>query len=260
MKVLALDTSTQMATVALFDNNILVAQSSIDNPKTHSQKLMPMLQHVMSSIDWSMRDIDLIGVGVGPGSFTGVRIAISVAKALSQPFNIPIVPISSLEAMCYSFDFFDGLICPMFDARRTQVYAGIYRNDKGHVFPIIEEKCILIADLLSQIEKNNGDNLLENNNNENDICVVGYDKQSNKISRKILFLGDGARKYQDEIVAKLGEMAVFAPSNLLMPMAASVGLCAIYADEEDYHRYDDIRANYLRRTEAEVNWEKQHAN
>ncbi len=236
MKVLALDTSTQMATVALFDNDILIAQTGIDNPKTHSQKLMPILKNLMDAIGWDMSLIDVIGVGVGAGSFTGVRIAISVAKALAQPFNIPIFPISSLRAMCYSFSMFDGDICPMFDARRMQVYSSVYRCNDGNVNAIIPERCILVEDLLDEI------------------------KNSTQVSfaHKMLFMGDGARKFQHEIMDALGDRAVFVPISLMMPMAASIGMAVLSANKEEYKSYHDIEANYLRRPEAEVNWESQY--
>ncbi len=259
-----------MASVSLFDEDVMITQVCIDNFKTHSQKIMPIIQSAMDSIDWSMKDIDLIGVGVGPGSFTGIRIAMSVAKALSQPFDIPIVPVSSLKAMCYEYEYFEGVICPMFDARRTQVYTGVYANvdnlrnwtdksDAGTHFledsfsqnqfiELLDERCILIDDLLKIFCDDDGE--------------LGYVEPDDVVKKltitnsKILFMGDGARNFKDQIIDRLGDRAVFAPISMMMPRASAVGIYAIKTSKEGYKSYNDIDANYLRRSEAEVNWEK----
>ncbi len=292
MKVLALDTSTQTASVALFDDRVMIAETCINHHKTHSQKLMPILQNLMNSVEWKVKDVNLIAVAVGPGSFTGIRIGISVAKALAQPFNIPIFPVSSLEGMCYSFNNFDGFLCPMFDARRTQVYAGVYKYSDEKVKSIYDESCILIADLLEIIEKdrffennieesfvlNSKKNFEENsgliskenieqniNINKNiDGNLENYftntlNKDSEKIfndelsNNKILFMGDAAVKFSSQIIESLGDRAVFAPCNLIMPKASAIAMAALYKDKSEYKRYDTIKANYLRLSEAEIN-------
>ena len=128
MRILALDTSSLVASAAILEDDKLLGEMTINHPKTHSQKLMPIIEALCTSLGLKIKDMDLIAVAGGPGSFTGVRIGLSAAKAFAQPFDIPVVMVSSLKGLAYNLPGFDGIICPILDARRGEVYAGLHTD------------------------------------------------------------------------------------------------------------------------------------
>ena len=121
MKILAIDSCSNVATAALVDEDVLIAQFSLNNKTTHSTKLLPQIEYMMKNAETEFSDIDLFAVTVGPGSFTGERIGVATAKALAHAVNKPIVGVSALLAMAYNIKYTDYLICPIMDARREHV-------------------------------------------------------------------------------------------------------------------------------------------
>ena len=127
MKILSIDSCSNVATAALVDDDVLIAQFSLNNKTTHSTKLLPQIEYMMKNAETQFSDIDLFAVTVGPGSFTGQRIGVSTAKALAHAVNKPMVGVSSLMAMAYNIKYTDFLICPIMDARREQVYTATFK-------------------------------------------------------------------------------------------------------------------------------------
>ena len=127
MKVLAVDSSGLVASVAVVQDDELLAEYTLNYKKTHSQTLLPMLEELKKMIDLDLNSIDVIAVAAGPGSFTGLRIGSATVKGLGLALNKPIAQVPTLEGLAYNMCGTDHLVCPLMDARREQVYTGVYR-------------------------------------------------------------------------------------------------------------------------------------
>lgn len=178
MKILGLDTSTSIATVALIDDEKLISEFTINDKKTHSQKLMLMIEMLFEMADFEIEDIDAIAVGVGPGSFTGLRIGVSTAKALAHGLKKPVMEVSSLEALAYGVKH--PIVCSMMDARRDTVFTAVY----GDI--TIEEAQYPIEELLEKLE-----------------------------GQEVLFIGDGVDKHRDLLSKRPNTTLVDRHLNLL---------------------------------------------
>lgn len=158
MKILALDTSCKTAMAVITENGKIIAGIQLHDEKTHSVKLLPAIEYILSAADILPENLDCIAVTNGPGSYTGLRIGVTTAKTYSYTLNIPLVGINTLEALANSVDVEnDNIICPLIDARNARVYAGAYQN--GH--EILETKpmeCIEFCNILK--EKYPSENLL----------------------------------------------------------------------------------------------------
>ena len=126
MKILGLDSSGLVAGVAIVEDNVLLAEYTTNYKKTHSQTLLPMLAELREMIDLDMESIDAIAIAAGPGSFTGLRIGAATAKGLGLALDKPLVEVPTLEGLAYNLCGTDKLVCPLMDARRNQVYTGVY--------------------------------------------------------------------------------------------------------------------------------------
>lgn len=164
MNILAIDSSGLVATVALQCDDILVGEYTIHNKKTHSQTLLPMIHDMLNMAGVEIQDIDGIAVAAGPGSFTGLRIGASTAKGLAGALGIPIAAVPALEGLAYNLAGADALVCPLMDARRNQVYYGIY-DVSG------EEPVVLSEQAAAPVEE-----AVENVNN---------------LGKPVIFIGDG---------------------------------------------------------------------
>lgn len=231
MRILAIDTSSQVASAAILEDDKLLGEITINHPKTHSQKLMPIIQSLCESLGLKIKDMDMIAVSGGPGSFTGVRIGLSAAKALAHPFDLPVVMISSLKGLAYNLPGYEGIICPILDARRGEVYTAAYRWQSDTLITMIDDQPMLLDELLERFKEGH--------------------------AQRIVFLGDAAEKFKDQIHSVLGARAVIAPPSHSMQKASSIAMAAL-RNRESAVRYDEVKANYLRRSEAEVTWEKKH--
>ena len=231
MRILAIDTSSQVASVAILENEKLLGEMTINHPKTHSQKLMPIIETLSLSLDLKIADMDTIAVAGGPGSFTGVRIGLSAAKALAHPFNLPVVMVSSLKGLAYNLPGYDGVVCPILDARRGEVYTAAYRWQGDSLITMIDDQPMHLSELLDRLKEGH--------------------------AQRIVFLGDAAEKFKDQIHSELGARAVIAPPSHSMQKASSVAMVALRNPNSGV-KYDEVKANYLRRSEAEVTWEKKH--
>ncbi len=222
MKILAIDSCTNVATAAILDDGLLAAEFVINNKTTHSTKLLPQIENLMNNAQLEFGDIDLFAVTTGPGSFTGERIGVATAKALAHATQKPMVGVSALMAMAYNVKYTDFLICPIMDARRGQVYTATYRWEGEKLITLKEDRAMALEELLAEIDEN------------------------------VIFLGDGVAPFREEITKKLGFYAHFAPEHLLHIRGGSVASCAL----EEYKKgnvcdYKNLVPKYLRLSQAE---------
>ncbi len=149
MKILGIDSSGMVASAAIIADGVLASEFTVNNKQTHSQTLLPMIEKVVDMSGVSLESLDAIAVAAGPGSFTGLRIGASTAKGMGLALKKPIVPVPTLEGLAYRVGVADGLICPMMDARRNQVYTGIYRiADSG--LECLEEQCAVAIEEIGE--------------------------------------------------------------------------------------------------------------
>lgn len=219
MKILGIDTSTSAASVALMDDHQLIGEMTLNDKKTHSQKLMLLIEKLLKMTDHTMQDLDAIAVGIGPGSFTGLRIGVTTAKGLAHGTGLPVIEVSSLEALSNNV-FAPHPVCAMMDARRDTVFTKLYGPDT------FEEEQLHIDEVLAHCNH----------------------------YTQVAFVGDGAIKHHDKIVAVLGEKAVFAPRHLNIMSAGS--LCEIAFNVIEKKSYDEVHVTYLRKTQAEREYDE----
>lgn len=188
MLIFGVDTCSAAATSAIFDGEKLLAQTVINHKKTHSQKIMPQIENLFSLSELSLNDIDAFAAAVGPGSFTGVRIGVATVKGMAQALDKPCIPVSTLEALAYPLSCFSGIVCPILDARRGQVYNALFENGER----ICDDRALALSELLEEL---NG--------------------------KAVIFCGDGVAPYREEILSKKPD-AKFAPKILTMNIAGAV--------------------------------------
>lgn len=222
MKILAIDTSSNAASVALMEDNLLLGEFVLNHKKTHSQEIMPMIDEVLRRCECEVKDIDLFAAAKGPGSFTGLRIGIATIKGLAHSVNKPVIGISTLEGLSFNLPYSEHTIVPIMDARRNQVYTAAYLWDEGEMREIGEPEAMSIEECVESCG-----NFLET-----------------------VFLGDGVPAYRDYIIEKLGDKAYFAPASCNMQKASSIAALAFkYKDRaESYYGLEPV---YLRKSQAE---------
>ena len=147
MKILALDSTAKVASVALCEDGLLLGELTLNNGNTHSQTLLPMVEFLLNKFELSPADIDLFAAAVGPGSFTGVRIGAATVKGLAFGRKAPCAGVSTLEALAYNLCDHNGLICPVMNARRQQVYTALFRAKDGVLERLMPDSAIAIAEL-----------------------------------------------------------------------------------------------------------------
>ena len=200
MRILSIESSALVASVAVTHEKELLGQFTTNYKKTHSQTLMPMLDQLMKQLDIELNTIDAIAIAGGPGSYTGLRIGSATVKGLGLVLKKPIINVPTLEAMANNFSFLDQiLLCPIIDARRNQVYSGVYQNIGEDTENVREDKLLVIDDLLKELQEYN---------------------------KKCIFLGDGVANHEEKITEILGDKAFFAPVNLNRQNAVSVAKVA----------------------------------
>ncbi len=225
MKILAVETSSLVASAAIVVDDIMIAEYTMNYKKTHSQTLLPMIDEICKMTSFELEQIDAIAVSAGPGSFTGLRIGSATAKGLGLALLKPLIHVPTVEAMAYNIFDTDKLICPIMDARRNQVYTGIYKNIEGNV-EVIKGQCVVMIDeLLDELEK---------------------------IGKEVIFLGDGVPVFKEIIDEKLSLHHIFAPSHMNRQRAGAVAeLAKKYYVEGKIENADDHSPDYLRLSQAE---------
>lgn len=152
MKILGIDSSGLVASAAIADEKNIIAEFTVNNKQTHSQTLLPMIEKVVDMSGIELEQIDAIAIAAGPGSFTGLRIGSATAKGIGLALKKPVVSVPTLEGLAYRVCVFDGIICPIMDARRNQVYTGIYKMDKGNLVCLSEQKAVDIHEIMEELE------------------------------------------------------------------------------------------------------------
>lgn len=228
MRVLAIDTSSNAASAAVISDGRLTGEYILNHKKTHSQKIMPMLDELMKSAELDVNDIDLFAAVTGPGSFTGLRIGDAAVKAMAQVTKKPVAAVNTLEALAYNVPFCPHLAVPILDARRRDVYAAVY--DGG---VCVKEPFAAEIDECVEFVKSTG--------------------------RTAVFLGDGVYIHKDYIAGELGGRALFAPVNLNEQRASSAAACALdkYARGEVL-TYSGLEPLYIRKSQAEREYDEKN--
>lgn len=229
MKILALDSTGLVASVALADEERTIAEFTVNYKKTHSQTLMPMVEHIKNITELDMSTVDYIACACGPGSFTGLRIGAATAKGLAHGLGIKIIPVPTLDGLAYNMYGSDRLIVPIMDARRSQVYTSIYSCADGFE-RVSEYMACDIKELL---------------------CHVA------SLDENAVFLGDGVPVFRNEIRAYSSDFS-FAPVSANMQRAACIGALAFERMNMAVEP-NDFEILYLRKSQAERELEEKNA-
>ena len=224
MKILAIDTSTVVASVCIIEDEKILGEININYKQNHSTIIMPLIDELLAKLDLDIQDIDCFAVAKGPGSFTGLRIGVATIKAMAQASNNPIVAISTLEAMAYNIFDTSRYIVPIIDAKSERIFSGIYKFEEDKLEVVLEDSPLTILELIEYIESN-------------DINPI--------------FLGDGATVYKDLLSSKFSREC-FAPSNLNIQKASSLASLAIdYFKAGKVISYRELEIEYLRKPQAQ---------
>ena len=224
MKILAIETSTMLGGVAIADEKGLIAETRLNVKSTHSERLMATIDEQLRQSALSLGDIDVFAVASGPGSFTGLRIGLSTAKGLCYATGRPLVMVPTLEAFARSFPFCKYPVCVMLDARRGEVYAAVFRW-KGVLVKLLDEVSVAPECLFRDLDS------------------------------PVLLAGEGAQVYRERLSGLLGERALFAAPEMMVPSPA--GLAMLGLEKALRGEFTDASAAepfYVRRSEAEVKW------
>jgi tRNA threonylcarbamoyladenosine biosynthesis protein TsaB len=229
MKILSLDSATESATCAILDDNRILGEITFNYKKQHSLILMPMIDELFNNTGMSISDIDAFVASKGPGSFTGLRIGMATIKGLSQGTEKPFVTVSTLDSLAYNLAYTDGIICPILDALRDNVYTALYTFNNCELTRISDYMNISLDELITMAKEKN--------------CSIS-------------FVGDGVPKFKERLIAHLPK-ARFAPAHLNLAKAASLGELGLKLLANGIK--DDIYASvpiYLRKPQAEREYEE----
>lgn len=225
MKILAIEASSLVASVAIINDDVITAEYTINNKITHSETLLPMIDEICRMTDTDVRTFDAIAISGGPGSFTGLRIGSATAKGLALALNIPIVHVPTLNAMAYNVYGTDMVICPIMDARRGQVYTGIYSFEGDELKVYLESSALPIEELIDKLKS---------------------------IGRKTIFLGDGVPVFKAQIDDIYSVEHCYAPAGMNRQRASSVAVLGSVLFEQGVTiNSDEHVPEYLRVSQAE---------
>jgi tRNA threonylcarbamoyladenosine biosynthesis protein TsaB len=225
MKILAIDSSGLVVSVAILTEDTLLAEYTVNYKKTHSQTLLSMLDEIVRMIELDLSEINAIAVAKGPGSFTGLRIGSATAKGLGQALNKPLIGIPTVDALAYNMFACDYIVCPLMDARRNQVYTGLYEFRGNEFITIEEQQAVDVTTIVDKI---------------------------NKCGKPVVYLGDGVDSYRDQLISLTKVPHLFAPSHLNKQRAAALGALAV-----EYYKQGLVETamehvpDYLRLSQAE---------
>lgn len=230
MKILGIDSSGLTASVAVMSEGILTGEYTIHNKKTHSQTLLPMISDMLVMAEIKPEELDCIAVSAGPGSFTGLRIGASTAKGLAWTLGIPIVPVSSLMGLAANVTQRGAVVCPIMDARRNQVYFGIYRITEGVPEVLLEPGAAAIEEAVS--------------------CA-------DRIGEEIIYIGDGVPVFEDRIrELSQGGVRFMEPVNCFQRGASVAAVGSLLFEKKQGVKAAEFAPVYLRKSQAEREREK----
>ena len=224
MRILAIESSSLVASVAIVEDGVTLAEYTANFKMTHSQTLLPMIDSMVSLFGIDLASIDAIAVSGGPGSFTGLRIGSATAKGLGLALDKPLIHIPTLDGTAYNLYGAKGLICPIMDARRNQVYTGIYRFEQDFEV-VMEQDAVDMGELIEKL---------------------------NAMGERVIFLGDGVPVHEKRIRESMAVPFDFAPAHMNRQRAASVAaLGAVYFAEGKIETAAEHGPDYLRKSQAE---------
>ena len=230
MKILAMDTSNITLSVAVLDDNQLLAMQTTNIKKNHSKQLMPIIQNTLQAAQTDLADINRIVVAKGPGSYTGLRIVVTTAKTLAYALNVDLVGISSLESLVLNAPN-DGIVVPFFDARNDNVFAGIYKKEGNQITNLLEDQHMAFADLLLKI---------------------------NEFGKSVYFVTNAYEKFRTAVENTLTVVPNHSLEVNSLPNAYALGILG-YQSTKTENVFTFV-PSYLRVTEAERNWKEKHPN
>ncbi|MBZ0157959.1 MAG: tRNA (adenosine(37)-N6)-threonylcarbamoyltransferase complex dimerization subunit type 1 TsaB [Alphaproteobacteria bacterium] len=223
MKLLAIETSTMLGGVALMEDSTLVAEMRMNIQVTHSERILTGIDHLLRHAGFGLEEIDVFGIAIGPGSFTGLRVGLSTLKGLVYASGKPLVSVPTLEAFAWNLPFAAHPVCPLLDARKREVYAGVFIWNNDGFTRLVQERAVRLEDLLAALQG------------------------------EAVFIGEGAVLYRDTISRIMGSRAHFGQPQDMVPSPANVAcLCMRKAERGEFD--DPVRLSplYLRRSEAEI--------
>lgn len=225
MRILGIDSSGLVASVAIWEDDVIVGEYTTNFKKTHSQTLLPMLDELKNMIELDMGSVDAIAVAGGPGSFTGLRIGSATAKGLGLALDVPVISVPTVEALAYNLWGAAADVCPLMDARRNQTYTGVYRFENGEMTTVTPQCAVDVGEILETI---------------------------NREGRSVIFLGDGVPVFLEQIKEQCRVPYTLAPAHMNRQNAA-----ALCARAKEYYLAGKTetaaahRPDYLRLSQAE---------
>lgn len=232
MKVLAIDTSTSVAGVAVMEDQKLLGEMFVNHQKTHSQKLMIMVKQLMNSLDITPKEIDIYAASTGPGSFTGLRIGVTTIKTMAFALEKPVISVPTLDSLAYNIHTGNFLVCPIMDARNRQVYTSLYKGDGNRQNRLVDYMGVPIEEIVQIIKQYN---------------------------EEVVFVGDGVELYEKYLMEELGEKALFPPGFIRLQRASTVAqLALLKASSKEFENCYEMLPFYLRKSQAEREYEKRH--
>ncbi|HAV43481.1 TPA: tRNA (adenosine(37)-N6)-threonylcarbamoyltransferase complex dimerization subunit type 1 TsaB [bacterium] len=232
MKILGLETSTAILSLAIIDEEELIVDYTRNLGLHHSKELMPSIAEIIEENGLTIKEIEGLSVSIGPGSFTGLRIGLATARGLAQSLNIPLAGIPTLDGIAFNLLFSNSVVCPILDARKGEVYAALYRMDGRGGMEKLTNYLVLPPERLITL-----------------------------IERPTLFLGNGLKVYGDLLKDALREQAHFPPDHFGIPGAANIAHLGLREIKEGRIKdLSSILPLYLRKSEAEIKWQKMYPN
>ncbi len=224
MNILAIDTSTNVLGVGIASNEKIIGEYITNIKRNHSTRVLPAIDFLLKDCGMDIKEINKIIVANGPGSYTGLRIGLTIGKTLAWTLNKPIVGVSSLKLMAASARYFDGYISPVMDARRGNIFTGLYEYKEGKLMQAIDDQHIPTEEWCKLLKT--------------------FDKP-------VLFLGNDVIIHEQVIVNQLDKQVQFAPITVNIPKPGELALLAKDLKEKNVHSF---APNYLRLAEAEAKW------
>ena len=234
MIILSIDSSTPVAGIAVSDGMQLLGEITLNTKNTHSEKLMPLVKHLLDELALSVNDLDAIAVTQGPGSFTGLRIGMATAKGLAQGAGKKLIAVPTLDCLAQNLLHYPGIICPIMNAQKKQVYTAIYRSGRDKLERLSDYQAIAVEQLAAQLKE---------------------------LKEDVWFVGDGVVAFADMFQELLGDACRFADGHNILPRAGALAMLA--AERASEERFDDLyqaELIYIRKSEAEVQWEARQQN
>jgi len=219
MIILGIESSAVSAGAAIVLDGKLLCEYNLCTGLTHSQTLMPLVDNVLKMTNIDIKDVDVIAVSDGPGSFTGLRIGIGTAKGLAMGADSLVVGVSPLLGLAYNISLTDAIIAPIMDARRGEVYNALYKYQNGEIKQVIAARALPVSQLASEL------------------C-----------EEKVMFVGDGVPVCRQSITEIMGTRALFAPENLMYQRAGSIAMAALTLKAVSY---EELVPKYIRKPQAE---------